>query len=373
MFRSVLVLGTIRGIRIEIHISWLVIFVLLLVSLGAGLNQGYPDWSPLTVLVTTVIMVLLFFASILAHELGHSVVAIRRGIPVKAITLFIFGGMAQISKDSESANDEFWIAIAGPAVSFALAAGFLVLSLLAAGISEPLSVALTWLGLINLVVAVFNLIPGFPLDGGRVFRALVWKFTGDAARGMRAAVMGGRLVAYGLFAVGLWSMLAMGNLLGGLWIMIIAWFLLNMAEASGRDFGVRKRLSGLRARDLADRDLPLVSPAVSVERWVHDHMLAGGRRAHFVGDRDNVIGLVTLSDARRLARERWPQITVAEIMTPVDKLVRVAPDSSAEEILQLINEHSLNQLPVMDGERVLGWIDRRRLLGTIELHLELKP
>ncbi len=372
MFRSVLVLGTIRGIRIEIHISWLVIFVLLLVSLGAGLNQAYSDWSPATVLVTTVVTVLMFFASILAHELGHSVVAIRRGVPVKAITLFIFGGMAQISKDSESANDEFWIAIAGPAVSFALAAGFLMLSLPAAGISEPLSVALTWLGLINLVVAIFNLIPGFPLDGGRVFRALVWKFTGDAARGMRAAVMGGRLVAYGLFAVGLWSMLAMGNLLGGLWIMIIAWFLLNMAEASGRDFKLRKRLSSLHARDLADRDLPLVAPTLPVEQWVHDHMLAGGRRAHFVGDRDAVIGLVTLTDARKLARERWSQTTVADIMTPLEKLVRVAPDSSAEEILQLINQHSLNQLPVMDGDQVLGWIDRRRLLSTIELHLELK-
>ncbi len=372
MFRSVLVLGYIRGIRIEIHISWLIIFVLLLVSLGAGLNQAYPDWSVPVVLITTVGTVLLFFASILAHEMGHSIVAIRRGIPVKAITLFIFGGMAQISKDSESANDEFWIAIAGPAVSFALAAGFLLLALPAAAISEPLSVAMSWLGLINLIVAVFNLIPGFPLDGGRVFRALVWKFTGDATLGMRAAVMGGRLVAYGLFAVGLWSMLAMGNLLGGLWIMIIAWFLLNMAEASGRDFGLRKRLHGLRARDLADQDLPLVPRATPVDEWVHDHMLADGLRAHFVGKRDDIIGLVTLSDARKLPRERWSQTTVADIMTPTDDLVHVGSDSRADEILQLINERGLNQLPVMDGERVVGWIDRRRLLGTIELHLELK-
>ncbi|QOC23564.1 site-2 protease family protein [Wenzhouxiangella sp. AB-CW3] len=372
MFRSVLVLGYIRGIRIEIHVSWLIIFVLLLASLGTGLSQAYPDWSITAVVITTVLTVLLFFASILAHELGHSVVAIRRGIPVRAITLFIFGGMAQISRDSESADDEFWIAIAGPAVSFALAAGFLMLSLPAAQISEPLSVAMSWLGLINLIVAIFNLIPGFPLDGGRVFRALVWKFTGDAARGMRAAVMGGRLVAYALFAVGLWIMLAMNNLLGGLWIMIIAWFLLNMAEASGRDYGMRERLRGLCARDLADRNLPLVSPSTPVDEWVHDHMLAGGLRAHFIGDRNKVVGLATLSDARKLPREQWPQTTVADIMTPVGKLVRVSPDSSAEDILRLINEHSLNQVPVMDDDRVIGWIDRRRLLGTIELHLELK-
>jgi Zn-dependent protease/CBS domain-containing protein len=373
MFRSVLVLGHIRGIRIEVHVSWLIIFVLLMVSLGSGLHQAYPHWSAVTVLVTTLATVLLFFASILAHELGHSVVAIRRGVPVRAITLFIFGGMAQISKDSDSATDEFWIAIAGPAVSFALAATFLLLSLPAATISEPLSVALSWLGLINLVVAIFNLIPGFPLDGGRVFRALVWRITGDAERGMRAAVAGGRLVAYALFALGLWSMLAMGNLVGGLWIMVIAWFLLNMAEASGRDFGLRARLRSLRAGDLADRELPLIQADTPVERWVLDHMLAEGQRAHFVGHGDKVVGLVTLSDARQLARERWPQTRVTEIMTPIEKMRSVSPESTAEEVMLMINEHHLNQLPVMVDGQVLGWIDRRRLLGTIELHLELKP
>lgn len=372
MFRSVLVLGHLRGIRIEIHVSWLVIFVLLMVSLSAGLNQAYPDWSWPTVLTTTLATVLMFFVSILAHELGHSLVAIRRGIPVKAITLFIFGGMAQISKDSESADDEFWIAIAGPAVSFALAILFVLLSIPAAAVSEALSVGLTWLGLINFIVAVFNLVPGFPLDGGRVFRALVWKLTGDAARGMRAAVMGGRLVAYALFALGLWSMLAMNNLIGGLWIMIIAWFLLNMAEASGRSYGLRERLQSIHARDLADDELPLVAPAVSVEDWVHDYMLPTATRAFFVGDGSRIHGLVTLSDARSLAREQWADIRVSDIMTPTEKLIGVEPDTDAEEILRLINEHQLNQMPVVERGRIVGWIDRRRLLGTIELHLELE-
>ena len=371
MFRSVLVLGHFRGIRIEIHVSWLVIFALLMVSLSAGLNQAYPDWSWPTILVTTLTTVLMFFVSILAHELGHSLVAIRRGIPVNAITLFIFGGMAQISKDSESADDEFWIAIAGPAVSFALAALFILLSIPAAAISEALSVGLTWLGLINFIVAVFNLVPGFPLDGGRVFRALVWKITGDAAKGMRAAVAGGRLVAYGLFALGLWSMLAMNNLVGGLWIMIIAWFLLNMAEASGRSYGLKKRLQGIHAKDLADEELPLVDPAISVEEWVQDYILPTGTRAFFVGDRDAVRGLVTLSDARSLSREQWTETRVDDIMTPADQLIGVEADTGAEEILRLLNEHKLNQLPVMKRGRVIGWIDRRRLLGTIELHLEL--
>lgn len=371
MFRSVLLLGHLRGIRIELHVSWLVIFVLLTVSLGAGLQQAYPDWAFHAVAVTTLMTVLLFFASILAHEMGHSLVAIQRGIPVHAITLFIFGGMAQIGKDAESARDEFWIAIAGPAVSLLLSAAFFLLSVPAALLSEPASVALAWLGLINLIVAIFNLIPGFPLDGGRVFRALVWKLTGDPARGMRAAVAGGRLVAYMLFALGLWNMLAMNNLIGGLWIMIIAWFLLNMAEGSGRSFNLRERLAGIVAADLADRDVPMVSPTLPIRDWVDEYVLPEGMRSFFVGHRDNILGLVTLSDARKIPREKWANTRVDEIMTPAAELVGVEPGTGAEEILRMLSQHAFNQLPVMDGGRLYGWINRQRLLRLIDLHMEL--
>jgi Zn-dependent protease len=372
MFRSVLVLGHLRGIRIELHVSWLVIFALLMASLSVGLRHGYPDWSMITVGVTALATVLLFFTSILAHEMGHSLVAIRRGVPVHAITLFIFGGMAQISKDSETAEDEFWIAIAGPAVSIALALAFGLLAVPAAHVSEPIAVALGWLAMINLIVAVFNLVPGFPLDGGRVFRALVWKLTGDAGKGMQAAVAGGRVVAYVLFGLGIWSMLAMGNLIGGLWIMIIAWFLLNMAEASGRMFSLNEALAGIRAGDLAERELPLVAPATSIEDWIHDRVLPEGSRSFFVGDHDNVLGLVTLTDARRVPRAQWSASTVEEIMTPADRLVSVEADKSVMEILHLINQHNLNQIAVMKDDRLYGWLDRQRLLKTIELHMELR-
>ena len=370
MFRSVLVLGHIRGIRIEIHVSWLVIFALLMISLNAGLGQAYPEWSTATVLVTAITTVLLFFASIVAHELGHSLVAIRRGVSVEAITLFIFGGLAQITREAESASDEFWIAIAGPLVSVALALLFTLASLLAAAFSEPAAVALGWLGIINLVVAVFNLIPGFPLDGGRVFRAVVWRFTGDARKGMRAAVAGGRLVAYGLFAFGLWQLLVWSNLIGGLWIMVIAWFLLNAAEASGRSFGLGERLRKIRARDLAERDVPFVSPTRSVADWVEKQVLPTSLRAAFVGDGETVLGLVTLGDARRIERERWSRTRVADIMTPADRLVTVDLDTNAEEIMRLVNHHRLNQLPVMEGSRLYGWIDRQRLLSALAVQME---
>lgn len=370
MFRSVLVLGTIRGIRIEIHVSWLVIFALLMASLHAGLGQTYPDWSTTTVMVTALSTVLLFFTSIVAHELGHSLVAIRRGVGVEAITLFIFGGMAQITRDAESASDEFWIAVAGPLVSIGLALLFTLASVLAAAFSEPAAVALGWLGVINLVVAVFNLIPGFPLDGGRVLRAIVWRITGDARKGMRAAVMGGRLVAYGLFAFGLWQLLVRGNLIGGLWIMVIAWFLLNAAEASGRSFGLGERLKRMRARDLAERDVPFVSPATSVADWVEKQVLPTSLRAAFVGDRESILGLVTLGDARGIARERWRSTRVADVMTPADRLLTVQADSDAEQVMRLINSHRLNQVPVMEGSRLFGWIERQHLLAALAVQME---
>ena len=372
MFKSVFLLGHIRGIRIEVHVSWLVIFVLLLAALGTGLARTYEHWSPVTTALTTLLTVLTFFASILAHELGHSLVALRRGVTVRAITLFIFGGVAQLEQDSESARDEFWIAIAGPAVSFALAAIFGLLAILTAGLVEPLSVGLGWLALINLVVAVFNLVPGFPLDGGRVFRALVWHLTGNAETGMKAAVMGGRLVAYALFGLGLWSMLALGNLIGGLWIMLIAWFLLNSAEASGRGWRLRSRLAGLKARDLAETEVPLVAHADSVASWIENQVLPRGERSAMVSDGGTIVGLITLSDARQVPREDWPMTRIDRIMTARDKLHTVDADAGADQVLALMTRHQLNQVPVMSGSRLYGWIDRQRLLRMIDLHMEVR-
>ena len=371
MFKTVLLLGHVRGIRIELHVSWLIIFTLFLVGMSAGLQQQYPDWPLSTAVLTALATALTFFASIVAHELGHSLVAIRRGIPVRAITLFIFGGVAQMSRDSDRPDDEFWIAIAGPLVSFSLAAGFGVLSLLTAGWHEALHVALTWLAFINLVVAVFNLIPGFPLDGGRVFRALVWKATGDARKGMDAAVMGGRVVAYALFAVALLNILVLGNWVGGLWITLIAWFLLNMAEGQGRAFDMRERLGSVRARDLASGDIPRVTAEQTLSRWVSEQVLPSGERACLVGEPRRPLGLVSLSDARAVPQDQWEITPVSQVMTPLEALVTVKPDTPAHEVLHLMTERNLNQVPVMDDGRVSGWIDRHRLMRTLELHMEV--
>jgi Zn-dependent protease/CBS domain-containing protein len=371
MFKSVLVIGHFRGIRLEIHISWLIIFALLLTTMSAGFQHYHPDWTVTTAVLTALVTALLFFSSIVAHELGHSLVAIRRGVPVKAITLFIFGGVAQMARDPDKPNDEFWIAIAGPIVSFALAAVFGLLSGLTSGWYEPVPVALGWLATINLLVAIFNLVPGFPLDGGRVLRAVVWKVSGDASKANETAFASGKLVAYGLFGLAIWNMVA-GNLVGGLWIMLIAWFLLNMTQAQGRMYLLRERLAGLRAHDLAEAEVPMVEPQRSVEAWLHHDVLPSGKRAYIVGsDAAHVEGLVTLSDARKVQQAEWSSTRVDAIMTPFDKLHHVPPSAKADEVLMLLNEHGLNQIPVMENNRVSGWIDRQRLLRTIEIYLEV--
>ncbi|MEA5446671.1 site-2 protease family protein [Gammaproteobacteria bacterium AB-CW1] len=373
MFKTVLVLGHIHGIRLQVHISWLVIFALLMVTLTTTLQHHHPEWALITSLLTALFTALLFFASILAHEMGHSIVAIRRGVPVKSITLFIFGGMAQLGRDSDNPEDEFRIAIAGPLVSLALAVGFFLLSVLSNPFSEALSVAFGWLGAINLIVAVFNLIPGFPLDGGRVFRAAVWRFTGDARKGVRAAVMGGRVVAYGLFALGIWNGLFFGNLIGGLWIILIAWFLLFLAEGHGKHYDLRERLAGITAGDLAEHHVPSVDARTPVSEWISQRVVPEARRAYMITGGGDVLGLLTLSDIKHLPRERWDHTPVSQFMTPIDRLHHVAPESDPEEVLGIMTEHGLNQLPVVDEDRVTGWIDRQRLLQAIEIHLATQP
>ena len=373
MFKRVLVLGHISGIRIQIHVSWVFILLLLLTAMSTGFHYQFPEWTLPMVVGTAAVTALLFFVSILAHELGHSVVAIRRGVPVESITLFIFGGLAQMGGDAERADDEFWIAIAGPAVSAALALIFGGLALVTAGWYEPVSVVMGWLAFINLVVAIFNLIPGFPLDGGRVFRALVWKFTGDPRRAVDAAVWGGRMVAYLLFGFGFWNLLVIGNLIGGVWIMLIGWFLLTMAEGQGRMYEMRERLVDVQARDLADPEPPFVSPDASIQEWIDQGVLPGGCRSFLVGEPERVQGLVTLSDSRKVPREQWVTTRIADIMTPADSLSHVGPDTQAEDILRLMSEHNLNQIPVLEESgRAIGWIDRQKLLRTIEIHMEVK-
>jgi Zn-dependent protease/CBS domain-containing protein len=371
MLESSIVLGRVAGIRVGVHYTWFIIFGLLTFSLMVLFQETTPHWTQAQNVTTAVVTSLLFFLSIVLHELGHSIVAISRGIPVRSITLFIFGGVAQTERDADSASAEFWIAIAGPLVSFGLAAIFMLLAVVLGPYSEPAGVAFSWLSFINFVVAVFNLVPGFPLDGGRVFRALVWGISGNAARGMQWAVMGGRIVAYGLVLLGIYIVIATGAILNGLWLAAIGWFLLSAAEATGRDFTLRQLLKGVTARDALQRDVPTVRDHASIQEWVEDVALVTGQRAALVDSGGLVVGLVTLSDCRKVPRERWAGTQVREVMTPREKLQVVPAHTGLGEVLRIMESRSLNQVPVVEEGRLVGWIDRDRLLKTVQLHAEM--
>lgn len=362
-------IATIAGIRIGVHYTWFIIFILLNSGLFALFSKNHPEWGTPLALTTAVITTLVFFLSIILHELGHSMVAIARGIRVRSITLFIFGGVAQTEKESDSAATEFWIAIAGPAVSFALAGLFYLLKLWFGIYSEAAAEALGWLMTINLVVAIFNLVPGFPLDGGRVFRALVWMATGNAMKGMQWAVIGGRIVAYGLMFLGLLIVLQTGQLINGIWFVAIGWFLLSAANASAQAYTTEYLIKGLTVKGIMRKQVPLVDAELSIQDWV-DEVLHSSQRACLVQEGQRVIGILTLSDANRLERGQWPLATVSKIMTPLANLFTVSPSNSIHDVLVLLRDHSLNQVPVVDGNEFVGWVDREHLLKIIQVHSE---
>ena len=369
MLESSIRIGSVAGIRIGVHYTWFIIFALLSFSLYAVLGHQHPEWGSRTAMVTAVLTALVFFASIVLHELGHSVVAISRGIRVQSITLFIFGGMAQTEGDADTAATEFWVAIAGPLVSLALAGLFFALNqVFTVG---PMGEALAWLATINLLVALFNLVPGFPLDGGRVFRAAVWAITGNAQKGMQWAVMSGRIVAYGLMGYGVLIALQTGYLLNGIWFVAIGWFLLSAAEASGRQYNLEHLFGDVRVRDVMQHEVPRIGIDRSLLDWVDHEVLVTGERAALVRDGASIVGLVTLSDCAKISREAWGTTPVGQVMTPVGRLYTVGAGASIREVLDLMQRHALNQVPVADDGEVSGWIDRERLLHIVQRHTEI--
>jgi Zn-dependent protease/predicted transcriptional regulator len=365
------------GFDIFIHWSWLIIFVLVTWSLATGyLPSVYPAWSAGQRWLVGAVTSVLFFASVLAHELSHSVVARRRGLPVGSITLFVFGGVSMLGGEPRTARDEFAIAIVGPLTSIALAAVF-------AGIwgagralgSAPVAAAAGYLAYVNLALGIFNLLPGFPLDGGRVLRSAIWGARGSMLTATRIAANAGRAVAAILVALGVLSLFVTGGF-GGVWFILIGWFLWNAAESSYQQLLQQNTLQGLHVADLIEPAPPRVSPEITLRQLVDQYLLKLHQRAFFVGpDAGEVLGLITLSDLRRVPEEQWETVTVYRAMTPRERLIVVTPETEATEALQLMAEHNVNQLPVVAGAGVgaelRGVVTRAALLRAIRFRDEL--
>ncbi|HSJ57555.1 MAG TPA: site-2 protease family protein [Anaerolineae bacterium] len=364
-------LAKIFGIPIRLHTSWFLVAVLVTWTLAAGyFPTEYPGWPAATYWSVGLVTAVLFFASVLIHELGHSVLALREGVPVKSITLFIFGGVAEIGREPQTAGAEFRIAVAGPLASLGLAALFGGGGALLAE-NAALAAPLAYLGRINLLLVAFNMIPGFPLDGGRVLRAALWAFGGSFQNATKWASRAGRVVAYGFILFGVGQILVGGGLLNGLWIAFIGWFLNNAAESSYQQVRLRDTLSGVKARNVMTQECVTVPSGLGVDRLIEEHVLAGGQRCFFVGDSGSPEGMITLHNLTSVPREQRAHLTTGQLMARIDGVVRAHPEEEVWSVLQRMDEQNVNQVPVMDGGIFLGMITREGLLHHIRVRTEL--
>jgi len=363
-------LGKIFGIQIGLDYSWFVIFALLTWMLaGSYYPDEFKSWSPWLYWLTGAVTAVVFFVSVLLHELGHSVVALRYKIPVRSITLFLFGGVAQIGTEPPSAVAELLIAIAGPLVSLALAVIFYALQSAVSGV-EPLLGLTKYLAYINIALVLFNLIPGYPLDGGRVLRAIVWAITGSMSRSTVIAANVGRFFALLLIFAGTFQMFS-GNLGGGLWIALIGWFLDNAASVQIQQVTLRGLLTGHRVTQAMSTRCAIVPEDLTVQQLVDEQILGSGQRCFLVNRGDKTIGLITLHRVKDVPRHKWATTSAVEVMLPFEQLKCVDPDTELWSALENMDRNGVNQMPVVRSQQVVGMLSREDAITFLRTLQEL--
>jgi Zn-dependent protease/predicted transcriptional regulator len=371
--RSHIKLGKIFGIEVGIHYSWFIIALLITFTLVEHFRTVNPGWAREVVWASAIVTALLFFAGLLAHELSHSLVARARKLPVNRITLFALGGVSVIEKEAPDARTEFLVAIVGPLCSVVIGGAMLGIARAFGGDPDasPGTAILYWLGWINISLGVFNLLPGFPLDGGRVLRSLIWGVTGDMERATKWASRVGQTVALLFILSGIYQFFRAKDA-GGLWIAFIGWFLLQAAGAKYMEVEMKHALAGLKAADLMSHECPIVEGNISVQDLVDHFVLRTGRRCFMVTVLGRMAGLVTPHEIRALDREEWAMTPVQQIMKPLEKLHAVAPETPAMDALEMMAREDLNQVPVVSERGVEGMLGRGEILQALRSRAELK-
>jgi Zn-dependent protease/CBS domain-containing protein len=361
--------GRLAGIEIRVHYTWLFAFILIAWSLA----QGYFPFSnaglgTATYWILGVAAALLLFGSVLVHELGHSLLAGARGLHVQSITLFIFGGVSSITKEPSTAKDEFLIAVVGPLTSLVLAGLFwLAGEVLSAG--TAIAAVAGYLAFTNLLLAAFNIVPGFPLDGGRVLRSILWGTTGNLPRATRLASYVGQAVAFAMIGWGV-SRLLGGDVFGGLWTAFIGWFLNSGAEASRQQQTVRAVLDEVPVTSVMDASPGFVAPGLTVHDFVFEHTLQRGQRALAVVEAGQLLGIVSITDAKHLAQDAWKTTSVIEVMTR-SPLETLAPEADLSAALELMVEKGVHQLPIVRDGVLIGMLSRGDVMRYLQLGNEL--
>jgi len=366
-------IATIFGIPIKVNASWILIFLLVSWTLAVGyFPSDYPGLGKSTYWLMGIISALLLFVSILIHELSHSYVVLKYNIPMHGITLFIFGGAAEMTEEPRNPRQEFTIAIAGLIASFILGIFFLFLFFMTK-IYYPNPAFLgifKYLAIINFILIGFNILPGFPLDGGRILRAVLWHIKGNLREATRIAsnvgsTFGGILIFFGLLNA------LFGNFISGLWFIFIGFFLMNAARMSYQQLIARQLLEGIPVSKVMSTDVKSVPSHISVEDLVNDHFFKCFYHGFPVVDEGKLVGMVTIQDVKKVPREKWKETKVSEIMkTDIDKLI-VAPEEDAIRALSIMSKYKVGRLPVLDKGKLVGIIARRDFMQCLEIKVEL--
>ena len=383
-------IGKLFGISIRVDWSWLFIFLLIAFNLAASFSQTHPDWSGPLRWGIAIGASLLFFASVLAHEFAHSLVARARGLPVRSITLFLFGGVSNIQREPNSPGDEFLLTIVGPITSLVIGFGLVFgISLRmdiqqtsletmtrAIGNLNPLATLLLWLGSVNVFVGLLNLIPGFPLDGGRIVRSILWAITDNVRIATRWASWLGQLIAWTMIGVGVAMIFGLQfpilgtGIINGVWLIFIGWFLNGAAIQSYRQIIIQDILEDVPVEEMMRSNVHTVSTDLSVHSLVNDYIMEFDELAFPVVEGSQLVGIVTLEDIRSSDKNKWSEITVADIMTPRDKLVLVPPGEDASEAFNELRRNDIRQILVVQKDQLLGVLRRKDIVRWLQFHSE---
>ena len=380
-------IGRIFGIDLRVDWSWIFIFILLTWNLATVFSRWHRDWSAVGALAVAAATTVAFFGCVLLHELAHSVVAMRFGMRVRSITLFLFGGVSDIEKEPPSAKAEFLMAIGGPITSIALGLVFVAFTAAMAPTSVsdiegamgafarlgPVTTLVAWLGPINILIGLFNLIPGFPLDGGRVLRSILWSVTGNLRTSTIWATMTGQ--AIGWLFIGCGIALTFGarlpfvgtGVVSVLWLAFIGWFLRGAAQRANTRLALDDVLAGMTVDQLMKMDGPVATPALSIGSLVHEHLIPGEDRALPVVQGGTLVGLVSVSDVRNVPPDRWSTTSVASVMQGVASLTVTNPTQSLSSAFEQLAKRNIDQLPVVADGKLVGMLRRRDVSRWLEL------
>src|SRR2546428_8927551 len=364
-------IGKIAGIEIDINVSWIIILVLLTVSLATGwFPQLYPGWSTATYWIVGFISSIVLFVSVLLHELAHSLVARRRGLPVKSITLFIFGGVSNIEREPKSPGVEFQMAFVGPLTSLVIGVICFLLQVLLRRSNSPLEGILFYLAVTNILLGLFNLIPGFPLDGGRVLHSIVWRLTGNLRQATSVASLASQVIAYLFILLGIW-LFFVGDLLDGIWLGFIGWFLLSAAQSANSQVMLASVFNSVTVSEVMNPKPTTVPADISLQQLVDAYFLPGGLGYALVMQADHLVGLMTLSDIRHIPREQWGQVSVSTAMIPLSRLHVVTPQQSLSEVLPLMAGGDVKQMPAGENCPLAGRMSRDALVHLLVVRRSL--